>query len=200
IQSGFRMSSHFAESWRETFLQTLRQDEFARNLRDAALQERLGDWTKTLTAAVVASCQSLGWQAAAKGHRLAALPVPNSEYLNLDVMALAVNESRWRFPVAIFELENSPTDDRVAYSLWKVLCVRAEMRVVFCYRRDRNAGAVLTRRLSDEVINAFDISRRLDLEGETLLVIGSRDESATFPNNFFRWWMLEHNTGSFRPF
>lgn len=194
------MATPLAEEWKVAFLQTLRQHDHASVLREAAIQERLGDWTKALTTVVVSTCQSIGWQAAAKGHRLAALPVPNSEYLNLDVMALAVNENRWRFPVAIFELENSPTDARVAYSLWKVLCVRADMRVVFCYRRDRNAGAVLTKRLSDEVIKAFDISRRLNLDGHTLLVIGSRDESATFPNSFFRWWLLEHNTGTFSPF
>lgn len=194
------MNQDLAQTWRNTFLQTLREEEFAQRLREAAIRERLGDWTKSLTTTVVTTCQQMGWQAAAKGHRLAALPVPNSEYLNLDVTALAVNENRWRFPVAIFELENSPTDDRVAYSLWKVLCVRADLRVVFCYRRDRNAGAVLTKHLSDEVINAFDVSRRLQLEGETLLVIGSRDESATFPNNFFRWWLLEDNTATFRPF
>lgn len=194
------MATPLAEEWRMAFLQTLRQHEHANVLREAAIQERLGDWTKALTTVVVSTSRAIGWQAAAKGHRLAALPVPNSEYLNLDVMALAVNENRWRFPVAIFELENSPTDDRVAYSLWKVLCVRADMRVVFCYRRDRNAGAVLTKRLSDEVIKAFDISRRLNLDGQTLLVIGSRDESATFPNSFFRWWLLEHNTGTFSPF
>lgn len=194
------MNQDLAQTWRNTFLQSLRGEEFAQQLREAAIQERLGDWTKSLTATVVTTCQQMGWQAAAKGHRLAALPVPNSEYLNLDVTALAVNENRWRFPVAIFELENSPTDDRVAYSLWKVLCVRADLRVVFCYRRDRNAGAVLTKHLSDEVIKAFDVSRRLQLEGETLLVIGSRDESATFPNSFFRWWLLEDNTAIFRPF
>lgn len=194
------MAIALAEKWREVFWQTLRQHEHANALREAALCERLGDWTRALTTVVVSTCQEIGWQAAAKGHRLAALPVPNSEYLNLDVTALAVDENRWRFPVAIFELENSPTDDRVAYSLWKVLCVRADLRLVFCYRRDRNAGAVLTRRLSNEVINAFDVSRRLNLEGETLLVIGSRDEAATFPNNFFRWWLLEYNIGSFRPF
>lgn len=32
------------------------------------------------------------------------------------------------------ELENSRDSERIAYSLWKVLCVRAELRIVFCYR------------------------------------------------------------------
>lgn len=194
------MNQDLAQSWRDSFLQTLQMNEFAQTMRDAALKERLGVWTKSLTAAVVARCHALNWQAAAKGHRLAALSMPNSEYLNLDVMALAINENRWRFPVAIFELENSPTDDRVAYSLWKVLCVRAELRVVFCYRRDRNTGAVLTKHLSNQVIAPFDTARRLNLEGQTLLVVGSRAESATFPNGFFRWRLLEQNTGAFRPF
>ena len=37
-----------------------------------------------------------------------------------------------------------------------------------------------------------------DLSGETLVVVGSRDESATFPYGFFKWWKLDTNTGTFR--
>jgi hypothetical protein len=35
-------------------------------------------------------------------------------------------------PVAVFVLANSRDDVRIACSPWKVLCVRAKMRVVFC--------------------------------------------------------------------
>jgi hypothetical protein len=34
-------------------------------------------------------------------------------------------------------------------------------------------------------------------EGDTLLVIGSRDESSVFPYGFFRWWHLNPNTARF---
>ncbi len=91
----------------------------------------------------------MGWAAAAKGHRLAPLPEPRSEYLSLDAVAFADGGGRWRFPTAVFELENDASEDRIAYSLWKVLCGRAELRAVFCYRRDADEAAPLVRRLRD---------------------------------------------------
>ena len=53
------------------------------------------------------------------------------EYLALDVVAFEpAGDRRWRFPIAAVELENSTEHDRVAYSLWKVLCTRASHRVL----------------------------------------------------------------------
>jgi len=181
-------------------LPTLNSEEAenAEPLREAALNERLAAWTQELTGVVVRASVAMGWRASAKGHHLDLLPEPRSEYLALDVMAFPDGEKRWRFPAAVMELENSKGDDHVAYSLWKVLCVRADLRVVFCYRRSTEAGAALVRFLRDEVINAMALSGRVSLDGETVLVIGSRDESATFPNGFFKWWRLETNTGAFR--
>ena len=94
-------------------------------------------------------------------------------------------------------MENSPVDDLVAYALWKVLCVRANLRVVFCYRRNANAGAELVRHLADHVIQSMEIQTRAGLTGETLLIVGSRSESATFPYGFFKDWTLDANTARF---
>ncbi|MBI4516468.1 MAG: hypothetical protein HY699_11710 [Deltaproteobacteria bacterium] len=116
----------------------------------------------------------------------------------LDVVAFEpAGDRRWRFPVAALELENSRSDDRVAYSLWKVLCVRAALRVVFCYRRDATEGVALVRHLTDHVVRPMGIVERSNLGGETLLVVGSRDEAATFPYGFFKEWRLDPNTGRF---
>jgi hypothetical protein len=41
------------------------------------------------------------------------------------------------------------------------------------------------------------IQGRLMLEGQTVVVVGCRDEAATFPYGFFKWWELENNTGKF---
>ena len=184
--------------WREAVLRSIQRPENATLLRTAALEERLADWTQALTAAVVEACGELGWKASAKGHALELLPVARSEYLALDVTAFADGQKRWRFPVAVCELENSMSDDRVAYSLWKVLCVRTELRAVFCYRRSPEEGAALVRFLRDEVVQAMALAGRVGLEGETLLVVGCKNESSTFPYGFFKWWRLETNTGTFR--
>lgn len=185
------------EQWRAAFLQTVQQHERAQPLKDAALAGRLGAWTKELTAVAVSTCQSLGWQASAKGHLLELLPVTGSEYLGIDVMAFAGGKTRWRFPAAVIELENSQSDDRVAYSLWKVLCLRADLRIVFCYRRTTAKGSALMRSLREEAIEAIGLAGRMKLEGETLVVIGSYDSSSTFPYGFFKWLRLDNNTGTF---
>ena len=98
------------------------------------------------------------------------------------------------------ELENSRKDDRIAYSLWKVLCVRSALRVVFCYRSSPSLSAKLIRFLQDEIIRPLDIETRAHLDGETLVIVGGRSEAATFPYGFFKWWRLEKNTGVFEAF
>ena len=140
----------------------------------------------------------MAWKGVAKGHRSTILPVPRQEFLGLDVVAFEpAGQRRWRFPVAVFELENSAADDRVAYSLWKVLCVRSQLRVVVCYRRDSGEGARLVRHLAAEVARAMEIPERTALTGETLVVVGSRDETKTFPYCFFKDWLFDANVGRF---
>jgi hypothetical protein len=141
----------------------------------------------------------MGWHGAARGHRSVLLPVPRAEYLALDVVAFeTAGDRRWRFPVGVFELENSPVDDLASYALWKVLCVRANLRVVFCYRRNADQGAELVRHLADQVIQAMEIPTRTVLTGETLVIVGWRSETATFPYGFFKEWTLDANTARFR--
>lgn len=168
-------------------------------LREASLAGKLGSWTKHLTAACVDACESMDLQASAKGHKLDLLPVARSEYLSLDVVAFPNEGRRWRFPSLIAELENRQEFDFIAYSLWKVLSVRAGLRVVFCYRNEEGKAGELVRKLKAEVIDALGTQNRLDLDGETLVVVGTRTESGTFPYGFFSWWRLNAGTGIFNP-
>lgn len=192
------MTQSIDELWRAAFLQTVQQYENAALLREAALQGRGGVWTKELTSVVVATCKRVGWRAAAKGHMLELLPVARSEYLSLDVVAFSEREKKWLFPAAAIELENSSDDDRIAYSLWKVMCVRADFHAVFCYRRNSAQVSALIERLRNEVVQSMGLAGRLNLEGRTLVVVGSRDNANTFPYGFFKWWRLDNNTGSFQ--
>ena len=147
-----------AVKWRDSFLRQLENAEVAEPLRQAAMAERLTDWTTLLTTVVVRSCGDIGWPVAAKGHSLAALPQRGQEYLGIDVMAFCdssgatVPSPRWPAPFAVFELENSPRDDRVAYSLWKVLSVRAKLHVVMAYRRTWEQAIALPNRVAADVL------------------------------------------------
>lgn len=191
------MNQSVANRWRDCFAATVRRAEHAGPLEQAAATERLGDWTKALTRVVVETCHSCHWQATARGHKLEMLPVAQSEYLSLDVVAFAPGDKRWQFPAAVFELENNGNADRIAYSLWKLLCVKADLRVVFCYRKRAADAAPLVRELNAEVVHAMAAGARSRLEGETVVVVGNRGETETFPYGYFRWWTLEAGTATF---
>lgn len=168
-------------------------------LREVADGRKLEAWTRQMTEVVVRSCASLGMRTAARRHKQAPLPEAQGEYLALDVMAFAEPAlCRWPFPVAVFELENSRDDDRVAYSLWKVLCVRAPLRVVFAYRRDPAAAQALVQALERDVIAPLTPERRAEPGQEVALIIGNRGQGGTFPWGYFRLWRLEPGVGRFQ--
>jgi hypothetical protein len=113
------MPDGLAERWFAKFMETVRQHPASPDLQKAAQRAQLTEWTRALTAIVVASCEAMAWKGVAKGHKSDILPVPRQEFLGLDVVAFErAGERRWRFPLAVFELENSTADDRVAYSLY----------------------------------------------------------------------------------
>jgi hypothetical protein len=55
----------------------------------------------------------------------------------------------------------------------------------------------LVRHLADQVVQAMEIPTRTSLGGETLLIVGSRSETATFPYGFFKNWTLDANGARF---
>lgn len=189
-----------SEQWLNAFWNIVREYDTAQRLRDAAINERLGLWTTELTKVVVDTCRAIGWEASARKNITESLPIQRQEYLALDVMAFAPSKHRWRFPVAVIELENKQADDVIAYSLWKVLCVRNALRIVFCYRRNASQQSRLLNHLCEEVIKPLGFDALGKLEGQTLVVIGSRSDAANFPDGFFKWWSLDKNTGRFNLF
>jgi hypothetical protein len=183
--------------FREAFFAAAREGLAATALREAGMSGRLMAWTTALTVAVTEACGAMGLRASAKGHKLDLLPVSRSEYLALDVTAFPKGPRRWTFPTVVAELENQTNPDFIAYALWKVLVVRAELRVVFCYRKERDAVGELVSYLNREVVEGLGVATRAGLEGETLLVVGTRAEASTFPHGFFAWFALERNAGRF---
>jgi hypothetical protein len=196
--AGLLMPDALAPVWYGKFMDILQHHESSALLKDAAILGQLGKWTTALTGVVCSTCEAMGWKAAAKGNLSTLLPEARQEYLALDVVAFEpAGDRRWRFPIAAIELENSREDDRVAYSLWKVLCTRADLRIVFCYRKDATEGGTLVRHLTEQVAQPMGIQERTRIGGETMLVVGSRNESATFPYGFFKEWRFDMNLGRF---
>lgn len=187
------------DPWRSAFLNVVQEPEVAAPLKTASLAEDLKTWTSCLTSAVVASCRQLGWLAAAKGHRLDELPQPGQEYLSMDVMAFPSSPAtgRWRLPIAAFELENHRTDDRVGYSLWKVLCLRTDLRVVFTFRRNWEESRRSVDAIGRDVVGSLTVPERMAVGGETALIIGNRGHGETFPWGYFKIWLLDPNVGRF---
>lgn len=195
---GSAMSSSPFATWLSAFEPWVRREPFAALLKQASVDEDLRTWTNELTTAVVRSCEGLGWIASARWNPTRRLPQPGQEYLGLDVTAFPGGTApRWPLPVAVFELENSPSDRRVAYSLWKVLCVRAGLRVVFAYRPDWEQGRRLVSWLAGELLDGLPVEDRVSLGGQTVVVIGNRGEGETFPWGYFKSWLLDANLGRF---
>ena len=51
--------------------------------------------------------------------------------------------------------------------------------------------------LGTSVVKTIPIAERASLEGETVVVVGSRNEADTFPYGFFQAWKPNTNTGVF---
>lgn len=182
----------------DALLADVKAHEVSDPLREVAHGRKLDAWTRLMTEVVVRSCTSLGWRAAARRHKQAPLPQAQGEYLALDIMAFAEPALvRWPFPIAVCELENSRNDERVAYSLWKVLCVRAPLRVVFAYRRDWDEAQALVQALQRDVIAPLSPEGRAEAGHEVALIIGSRGQGGTFPWGYFRLWRLDAGIGVF---
>lgn len=198
--------NHLGARWIAALLDAVQAGEVREALRSAAGAEDLKTWTRLMTDAVVAASQTMGWVVAAKGHKLDLLPQAGQEYLSLDGMAFALPSqapnaakgARWHWPVAVFELENDHTDDRTAYSLWKVLNVGASLRVVVAYRRTWEEANVLPGVLAEAVIRStMPIERWNAIDGEVVLVIGSRSDGQSFPWDYFRFWRFDPGVGRF---
>ena len=197
------MIDRLFEPWRTAFREIIREPSVASPLKDASLAGDLTAWTTSLTAAVVAACQKCDWQATAKKHSSRVLPQSGQEFLGIDVMAFPSGQTieatlqSWPLPLAAFELENVPKQERIEYSLWKVLCLRTRLRVVFAYRSDWEQANQLVHAMGDTVIGRMTIEEREAIHGETAVIIGGRNEGETFPHGFFKYWLLNTNSGQF---
>lgn len=70
------------------------------------------------------------------------------------------------------ELENSYERKKISYCLWKILCVRAPIRVLICYQKSIDEVTTLRQHLEDVIWKG---SLMKGTDGDVLIIIG--DES-----------------------
>lgn len=195
--------------WYNAFLAVIQRSSLANPLREAALSGQRREWTRLLTEAVVQSCSTMGWRAVAKGHPAAFMPPTGSrthqEYLGLDVMAFGEPGPlssdlgiHWPFPLAVFELENRDLPERMAFSLWKVLMARAQMRALLVYTKNRKEIPSLVRALAGAVIPGLSPREVTEAAPGLLLIVGTRAKADEFPYGFFHEWVLNPQTSTLR--
>jgi len=196
-------------TWYGHFLRVIRQADLADPLREAAITGRRGEWTRALTRAVVVTCAEMGWRAVAKGHPADFMPAirrrVQQEYLALDVVAFAEASVaqpdagfRWPFPMAAIELENQDKPERMAFSLWKVIMARAQLRGVFVYCREREDIPALVRTLGQAVLPELPDDAIDDVASSLIVVVGTRSKVEAFPYGFFHEWVLSPQTRIFQ--
>jgi len=106
--------------WKDAFFPVVSRFEKASLLRESALQENLTDWTKYLTEAVVQTCESMAGRRLQREANWTRCQF-NTLSTYLWTLCLQLDPGgKWRYPIAVMELENSREDERIAYSLWKV--------------------------------------------------------------------------------
>ena len=91
--------------------------------------------------------------------RLSSKKQDSHEYMDIDAFfidnrdydLLSDDEDPLILPSAIVELENSYDNDKIAYCLWKLACIRSPIRVLICYQKGKEAIASLVRHLEDVI-------------------------------------------------
>jgi len=91
-------------------------------------------------------------------------------------------------PQTVIELENSNDKNKISYCLWKILCIRAPLRVLICYQN----GTIKVSRLRKHLEGVIRQGRLMKgAEGDLLVIIGddSVKEDAKWDEYFctFQW-------------
>ena len=123
----------------------------------------------------------------------------SGEYLNIDAMfiddaAYILPEKKYDeydpfvLPRVVVELENSRKIDKISYCLWKILCVRAPIRVLICYQKDADKITTLKHNLEDVI---WQGSLMKESDGDLLVIVGDDGlrEEASWEEYFsiFEW-------------
>lgn len=102
------------------------------------------------------------------------------EYLNVDAIFIddaeydpSAQKPGWDpfvLPRAAVELENTWIIQDISYCLWKILCVRAPIRVLICYQNNAEKVEPLIQHLEDVI---WEGSLMKGTDGDLLVIVGA---------------------------
>jgi len=175
--------------------------EFLHAINDKGKVKRK-QWTNILTEVVVGSCNSVGWNCTAKNHERDLLPFARarkeqSEYLTLDVVALRDSESAWSFPVLVAELETKQDSLRIFYDLWKISCIHARNKYLFCIQKNNADIDLLIKKINAEFLPSLHKTSFNTIHGDTFIIIGNLSKRGDLPHDFFECWKLDEKANKF---
>ena len=86
----------------------------------------------------------------------------SGEYLDIDAfyfdrvdydlpIGIGDVEDPFALPKVVVELENSFEINKIAYCLWKIICVRASIRALICYQKGMDEVESLAKHLEDVI-------------------------------------------------
>lgn len=118
----------------------------------------------------------------------------SGEYLNIDAMFIDLSAYlKWAskdydppvLPSVVVELENQYDLNWIIYCLWKVVCVRAKVKVLICYQANREKVEFLRRKLETITKN----NKLMENTSAELFVIIGDDSNKRWEDYFttFEW-------------
>ena len=167
-------------SWMNSFIKALVETEEKSNI------ERDSEWTDYMKTVMESVAKGFDCYLAMTRKR----PEDDEysgEYLNIDVLFLSLDSytdwdsDTWdppALPLVAVDLENNLDVGKITYCLWKILCIRAPLRILICYQATARDVSLLRRELED-VIKQWNLMR--DSPDELLVVIGDESKSNDEP-------------------
>ena len=176
------------ESWLKCFAQVL---ESKRKQSSLGTSPQDSEWTSFMQEVMDAVAKEMKCEVTQKRPEDKAR---SGEYLNIDAFLVdkeAFNSKNkltgydpFVLPRAVVELENKPDVNKISYCLWKILCIRAPIRVLICYQGDSIKVQKLKERL-EEVIQDGGLMK--GATGELLVIIGN--ESVKKWKSYFKGFL-----------
>jgi hypothetical protein len=118
---------------------------------------------------------------------------PIGEYLDIDAfyfdksdydldIGIGDDEDPFVLPRAVVELENSFDINKITYCAWKILCVRAPIRVLICYQKGMDNITSLAKHL-ENVIWQRDLLKGDN--GDLFIIVGNDKKGKSEWEDYF---------------